>query len=359
LVGGLVDAAGQFAVSIEAHIVKRLPFSLDIDLRAESGITVLLGPSGAGKTLTLNCIAGFAKPDEGRILINQQIYFDATARVDMLPEKRRCGYMFQEDALFPHMTIRGNMRFAQRKGGGLNLRKRINELLEAFELGDLADRKPAQLSGGQKQRASLARTLISEPQLLLLDEPARGLDVRLRRSFYELLRQLHVPMVMVTHDIEECFAVADRVCLIDSGRFLQSGPAHAVLEKPASLEAARFLGIHATIPAEIRALDPSRNTSRLWVLEQEIGGPYFPGHLIGDRGHLCVRASELQVRPPGSWDDELVLTKQSAARSAGGMRIVFHPGIVVTVAESTYGELRFLDRLAVRIPPGAITFVTG
>lgn len=350
-------------MSIEAQIIRRSPFGLNIDLRADAGITVLLGPSGAGKTLTLNCIAGFTKPDEGRILVNGQIYFDGVARVNLPPEKRRCGYMFQDQALFPHMTLRGNLRFAAPKKSGLNVRKRINELLEAFELRDLADRKPAQLSGGQKQRASLARILIGDPQIFLLDEPTRGLDGRLRQAFYEILRdtgkRLNIPMVVVTHDLEECFALADRVCLIDSGTFLQQGPANLVLEKPTSLEAARFLGIYSIVPAEIRALDPGRNTSRLRVLEQEIAAPYLPGHLIGDRGFLCLRSSELSAHAPGNRPSELVLTKQSAARSPNGVRIVFEAGIIVNISVSDYENVRLLDRLAVRVPPNAVTFVAG
>jgi molybdate transport system ATP-binding protein len=357
-------AAGKRPVSIEAQIIRHSPFGLKIDLRADAGITVLLGPSGAGKTLTLNCIAGFTKPDEGRILVNGQIYFDAVARVNLPPEKRRCGYMFQDQALFPHMTLRGNLRFAApRKKSGLNIRKRVNELLEAFELLDLADRKPAQLSGGQKQRASLARILIGDPQILLLDEPTRGLDGRLRQAFYEILRdtgrRLNIPMVVVTHDLEECFALADRVCLIDSGTFLQQGPANSVLEKPTSVEAARFLGIYAILPAEIRALDPGRNTSRLRVLQQDIAALYLPGHLIGDRGFLCMRSSELSVHAPGSRPSELVLVRQSAARSPNGVRIVFETGIIVNMSVSDYENVRLLDRLAVHVPPDAVTFVAG
>src|SRR5207248_1972861 len=134
--------------------------------------------------------------------------------------------------LFPHMTIRDNLRFAASaaapgKSGRLNRHCRINELLEAFELSELAARKPSQLSGGQKQRAALARVLVGDPRILLFDEPTRGLDARLRQAFYDVLRKtrerLPLPLVLVTHDLEECFELADSVYLMDHGRFLQSG----------------------------------------------------------------------------------------------------------------------------------------
>jgi len=206
---------------IDARLLKRLPadrngqeFKLDVHLQAEPGITALFGPSGAGKSLTLNCIAGFARPDAGRILVDDHIYFDDAAGVHLAPQRRRCGYIFQDHALFPHMTVRENLRFAvsssaTKGSSGLNRRRRINELLEAFELTELASRKPTQLSGGQKQRAALARILVSEPRVLLLDEPTRGLDARLRDSFYQLLKEtrdrLRASIVLITHDTQECF----------------------------------------------------------------------------------------------------------------------------------------------------------
>ncbi len=296
---------------IDARLVKRFQaapdsegFELNVHLRAGPGITVLLGSSGSGKTQTLNCLAGFLRPDEGRILVNDQLYFDAATGVHLSPSRRRCGYIFQDHALFPHMTVRENLRFAaaaarSEQTRGLNGRRRINELLEGFELAELAARKPAQLSGGQKQRAVIARALVGDPRLLLLDEPTRGLDARLRQGFYEVLRRtrerLDVPIVLVTHDLEECFELADSVYLMERGRFLQSGPKELVFARPTTAEIARSLGIYNIIPAEVSELDPTRNTSRLRIFDREIQGPYLPGHLIGDRGLVCVRQFEMRV----------------------------------------------------------------
>lgn len=360
---------------LQASLRKHLPpisdspgFELNVDLEAGAGITVLLGPSGSGKTLTLNCIAGFCHPDEGRILVNGELYFDAAAGVDMAPERRRCGYMFQEDTLLPHMTVRKNLQFAATSARpkpkrGLQLRRAVQQVLESFQIADLADRKPAQLSGGQKQRAALARLMLGDPRLLLLDEPTRGLDRSLRQSFYDLLRetaqQLEIPFLLVTHDLEECFALADFICLIHHGSFLQTGPADSVLSRPATTEVARFLGLYALLAAEITALDPARNTSRLRVSDSDIEAQYLPGHLIGDRGLLCVPRSELRLSIPVNRErnNEIVLTPHSWTPSPEGMRAVFTPDLSVTVSESEYNDLRIASRLAIHIPANAVRFL--
>lgn len=360
---------------IDARLVKRLPpaqdsdaFELNVHLRTGAGVTVLLGSSGAGKTLTLNCLAGFARPDEGRILVRDEIYFDAATRVHIPPQRRRVGYIFQDHALFPHMTVRENLQFAAsvaagRKKRGLQRNRRVNELLELFKLTELAQRTPAQLSGGQKQRAALARVLTGEPRLLLLDEPTRGLDARLRSTFYEVLHKtrerLEVPVLLVTHDLEECYELADFVCLVDRGRFVQAGAREAVFTKPASVEVARMLGIENIFSAEIVALDPGRNTSRLAVLDSFIEGPYLPGHLIGDRGSVCVREQEMKVTGSKASEqtNRLYLRVLRTSPVAAGVRIHFEQAICATVSESEWNELRGNERLWVIIPAGAIHFI--
>ncbi len=361
-------------MSVDARLVKRLPgvagtaaFELDVHLHAGPGITALFGPSGSGKTLLLNCLAGFVRADEGRILVNDRLYFDASTGVHVPPRDRACGYIFQDHALFPHMTVRENLEFAaasrSSQNGSLNRRRRLNELLQTFELTDLAARKPAQLSGGQKQRAALARILVNEPALLLLDEPTRGLDARLRDSFYGLLRrtreQVKAPILLVTHDLEECFELADSVCIVEGGRFVQSGARDAVFSRPASTEIARSLGIYTILPAEIKALDPGRNTSRLQVFGFEIDGPYLPGHLIGDHGSLCVRWSEIKVLPAAGRASrnqiEAELLRRSA--SARGILLELEHEITALISESEYENLRGCDRLRLEIPDSAAHFI--
>ncbi|MBV8829403.1 MAG: ATP-binding cassette domain-containing protein [Acidobacteriaceae bacterium] len=362
------------AAAIDARITKRLPpdrlsapFDLDIHLELPPGTTALFGPSGAGKSLTLNCLAGFAKPDAGRILVKEKIFFDAATGVCLPPEQRRCGYVFQDHALFPHMSVRDNLRFAAASANSsrrtLEQHRRINELLETFELKDLALRKPSQLSGGQKQRAALARILASDPRLLLLDEPTRGLDSRLRVSFYEILvatrKRLQAPIVLVTHDLEECFQLAETVCLMDEGRVLQSGCKNDILHKPASVQAARILGLHNLMPAKIVHLDPGRNIGRLSVPGGEIEGPYFPGHLIGDAGFACIKKTDVAVNAPSTTrsKNSLILRVLNADTSPGGVRIDFQGDISATVSEQEFRKLRDFQELSVKVDGAAVQFI--
>jgi molybdate transport system ATP-binding protein len=359
---------------IDARLVKRLPptggseaFELNVHLKSDADVTVLLGPSGAGKTLTLNCLGGFATPDEGRILVNDELYFDAPTKLRLPPQQRRCGYIFQDHALFPHMTVRENLRFAANAGrgnSGLNRRRRITELLEIFELADLAGRKPAQLSGGQKQRAALARMLVNEPKLLLLDEPTRGLDGRLKQTFYELLGKLRerstAPMVLVTHDLEECMELAGHVCLMEAGRFTQCGPRERLFARPATVEVARSLGIYNILPASIEALDPGRNCSRLSVLGHLWEVPYLPGRLIGDQGYVCVRQSETKIVAASealATANQLLLKFESASPSLRGMRIQLEHAVIAGISEAEYALCRGSERLRVEMPSAAVYFV--
>ena len=293
---------------IAARIKKNYParadsagFKLDVELKASSGVTVLFGPSGAGKTLALDAIAGFVRPDEGRILLDDAILFDGATRVHLPPRERQCGYVFQNYALFPHMTLRQNLEFAAERRPRLERHRRVNELIEKFRLADAAGRRPHEVSGGQKQRCSIARALVGAPKILLLDEPAQGLDAPLKADFYEVLRQVRAefatPILLVTHDLEECFALGDQMVVLHDGSVVQAGTPQQILDKPASIDTAKLLGTHNLLPCEIRALDPGRNTSKLRIGEFEITGPYLPGHLLGDRVWLCVRPEDLAVKP--------------------------------------------------------------
>src|SRR5688572_811818 len=272
---------------IQVRIRKHYPssresadFTLDLDFQASSGVTVLFGPSGAGKTLTLDCIAGFVRPSEGRILLDDAILFDHPTNLHLPPRERRCGYVFQNYALFPHMTLRQNLEFAAERRPRLERHRHVTEVIEKFRLQDVAGRRPHELSGGQRQRCSIARALLTAPRLLLLDEPARGLDAPLRAELYDVLRQVRAefstPVLLVTHDLEECFELGEEMLVLRDGKVVQAGPPRKVVDQPASLEVARLLGLYNLLPVEIRALDPAGNSSRLRFGEIEFTGPYFP-----------------------------------------------------------------------------------
>ena len=351
-------------MKLEAKLKKQLPsFQLDIHLQADVSAIVLWGASGAGKTLTLNCLAGFTRPDSGRILAGEDLFFDAATGVHVPPQKRGCGYIFQDHALFPHMTVLQNLRFASAVARHRTQSKlsqpKTKELLEAFELGELANRKPAQLSGGQKQRAALARAMASEPRLLLLDEPTQGLDARLKRSFFELLhntRKRSQPLiVLVTHDLDECFELGEYICLLENGKLVQAGDKEAVLAKPASVEVAKSLGIYNVIPAEIEALDPGRKLSRLRMAGAAWNGCYYPGHLIGDQGFAAFRETALKL----SHDRNDVALRVEAIKSySWGVRLELEHGIRALISELEARDIRTGSAVRVQVPPGEIVFLS-
>lgn len=352
---------------IEARLRKSFPalpdspgFSLEIGFQASSGVTVLFGPSGSGKTLTLDLIAGFVKPDEGRILLDNHILFDKASGVHLPPRARQCGYVFQNYALFPHMTLRQNLEFAAERRPRLERHRRVNEMLEKFRLTDVAGRRPHEVSGGQRQRCSIARALISGPRLLLLDEPAQGLDAPLRAELYEVLRQVRAefetPVLLVTHDLEECFELGEEMLVLRAGKLVQSGPPRQILDQPANADVARLLGVFNLLPAEVRMLDPGRNASRIMLGQFELNGPYFPGRLKGDRVTLCVRPEQLKAlpRPARPGPNQIPAQLERAVDKPQWIRLEFAGKIAVDIPREEYERLRGTREWAIEFPPGAL-----
>jgi molybdate transport system ATP-binding protein len=331
-------------------------FSLEIEFQSGSGVTVLFGPSGSGKTMVLDSIAGFVRPDEGRILLDDAILFDGAARVHLSPQARHCGYVFQNYALFPHMTLRENLVFAAERRPRLERHRRVNEMLERFRLADAAGRRPHEVSGGQRQRCSIARALIGGPRLLLLDEPAQGLDAPLRTELYATLRQVRAefqtPVLLVTHDLDECFELGDQMLVLREGRIVQSGAPRDILDRPANLDVARLLGAFNLLSAEIRTLDPGRNSSRLKIGEFEIDGPYFPGRLKGDRVTLCIRPEQLTALPrdgrPGP--NQIPATLERAVEKPTHVRLDFSGGIAVDLPRAQFDAQRETRDWVIQFP---------
>ncbi len=217
-------------MNIEIRISKHLQaddrgFNLDIALHTESNRVVLYGPSGAGKSLTLQAIAGLLTPDKGLIRLKQNTLFDSVTGICLPPQQRKVAYLFQDYALFPHLTVAQNVAFGLRSGS-FNLRHphdhpAVKKWLDSFELSAAANSYPHQLSGGQRQRVALARALVLEPDILLLDEPFSALDLslrdRMRRELSELQKQLNVPMMVITHDPADLALLGDEIFEIRDG----------------------------------------------------------------------------------------------------------------------------------------------
>lgn len=197
-------------------------FDLRVEFESSQGVTALLGPSGAGKTLTLRSIAGLVRVSQGRIMAQGRVLFDSTRGVDLPARDRRVGYVFQQYALLPHLTVGENVAFGLKAWSRDAREARVQEMLTLVGMADFAERNPRAISGGQQQRIALARALAPRPTVLLLDEPLAALDLPLRRRLGAELRTLHeqsgVPMVLVTHDPEEAARLADVVVQLDHGR---------------------------------------------------------------------------------------------------------------------------------------------
>jgi molybdate transport system ATP-binding protein len=316
-------------------------FHLDIQFEAGRGVTVLYGPSGAGKTLTLDAIAGFVTPSAGRILLDDRILFDAEARVNLPPQHRSCGYVFQNEALFPHMTLRQNLAFAAHRLPRLERHRAIAEMLERFHVTSLAGRFPRELSGGQKQRGSIARALIARPKMILLDEPGRGLDNilrgELRAAILELKASLTVPVLLVTHDPEECFELADQVLIAEAGRIVHRGSPLELLRNPGTAAVARLLGDFNIYEAEVLTLDPVRQTSRLRMLGVEWNGPHLRGCFKGDRVSLCARPEELRIAAkPG--DNRIRASLVRASERAQFVRADFGHQLIADVPRGEWAN---------------------
>ena len=226
-------------MALDVHISHPLrSFGLELELSLGRGTLALVGPSGAGKSSVLKMIAGLMRPEHGRVALDGCEWLDTASGVDLPPERRSVGFVFQEYALFPHLTVRRNVAFAGTA--------RVDELLGRFGISGLADVKPGDLSGGERQRVALARALARDPGLLLLDEPLSALDaytrVRVRAELREILDELALPTLMVTHDFEDAAALADRVGVLVEGRLLQLGTASELVAAPVDAFVAGFAG---------------------------------------------------------------------------------------------------------------------
>jgi iron(III) transport system ATP-binding protein len=308
--------------------VERLAKTFTGAVRALDGVSfevqpgelfTLLGPSGCGKTTTLRSIAGLERPDEGRITVADRVLFDRGVSVP--PNDRRLGMVFQSYAIWPHMTVLANAAFPlqvlprRRRPSRAAIEERVRRVLETVELGEFAQRPATKLSGGQQQRLALARALVMEPQLVLLDEPLSNLDAKLRESMrFELKRmqrELGLTAVYVTHDQSEALALSSRIAVMDAGRIVQIGKPREIYERPSCQFVADFIGVTNFVPGTVAARADGRYRVRtsdgdLWVNS----GADLPE---GTEVTLSVRPECITIslnpdpdRPPNEWHGRIV-----------------------------------------------------
>jgi molybdate transport system ATP-binding protein len=297
---------------LRANFQKRLPsrgneFLLDVALDATDGFTILFGASGAGKTTLLDCLAGLTTPDSGRISLADRVLFDSFRGVNVATAQRRVGYVFQSLALFPHMTVQRNVAYGLTHLRPEERSRRTTSLLEAFRIADLAPRKARDISGGESQRVALARTLVTDPEFLLLDEPLAALDAPTKARIIDDLREWNrahnIPILYVTHSREEVFALGERLIVLDSGRIVAQGTPHEVLSAPHMETVAQLAGFENIFDAVVEAVRPERGTMTCRI-SGDAGGVLLETPLVrggvGSALRIGIRAGDilLATSPP-------------------------------------------------------------
>jgi molybdate transport system ATP-binding protein len=272
-------------------------FTLDVSLTVPAGVTMLFGASGAGKTTLLECIAGLVRPDAGHIRIGDRMLFDAGKGTDIGVVRRRIGYVFQTLALFPHLDVEGNVGYGLNGADAAECKRRVDAALDAFRIAQLRNRKPGAISGGERQRVALARALVTDPCVLLLDEPLSALDAGIKSSILQDLRcwnESHrIPVIYVTHSREELFAVGERVIALEHGRVVAEGDPHTVLSAPRRELLANLAGFENIFDATVVALHEAGGTMSCRIGERlEMEAPL--GHAaVGDNVRIAVRAGDI------------------------------------------------------------------
>ncbi len=322
-------------------------FLLDVKETFAPGFTVLFGPSGAGKSTLLDCIAGLLRPDDGVIRINDELFFDSARGLSLSPQHRRTAYVFQSLALFPHLSVEENVAYGLANLSKSERKDRVERILVAFHIEPLRARRPSELSGGEKQRVALARSLVTQPQLLLLDEPLTGLDAALRLAILQDLREWNavnrIPILYVTHNREEVDAIGERVVALINGRVQESGTPRAVLEAPRSIALAQAAGFENLLHAQVVEHRPEDGVMRVAL-----------------SGTNCELEIPLGAEPPGAAvqvaihaGDILLATEAPRALSARnilpGTLESLEPRGSLVVAQVNAGA-----RFTVHLTPGAV-----
>src|SRR5437588_448637 len=260
----LVEPADR---ALHARVRKHLAseerdFALDVEFRVAPGFTILFGTSGAGKTTLLDCLAGLLVPDLGSIAVGDRVLFDSQTRVNLPISKRLVGYVFQDLALFPHLTVEQNVGYGLSVLARGERKERVAAILSAFRIDLLANRRPKEISGGERQRVALARTLVTDPELLLLDEPLAALDAATKMKIVDDLRGWnethHIPTLYVTHSRDEVFGLGEHAVVLDSGRILVQGTPHQILSAPQQETVAQLAGFENILDASVDSVHEDR-----------------------------------------------------------------------------------------------------
>jgi molybdate transport system ATP-binding protein len=272
------------------------PFHLEVYFQVKQGITALFGASGSGKSSILQAIAGLLKPDAGHIEVSDEIFFDSQKRIDLPLRDRRVGYVFQDLALFPHLSIEANVAYGLHSLNKKEKHEKALQILESFGLQAMASRKPKQLSGGQQQRVALARALVINPRILLLDEPLSALDLATKRDLIAEIKRvaqnLSIPILYVTHSREEVLALAHHVIALDQGRVIAEGEPLQVLESASNPTIARLTGVENLFAGRVKEKHQERGTMTFQIDKSTLEIP-LTDHAVGEVIQVAIRAGDI------------------------------------------------------------------
>jgi molybdate transport system ATP-binding protein len=327
------------------------PFVLDVSFEASSGITILFGASGAGKSTLLDSLAGLTIPDEGRIAAGDHLLFESVSGINLPPQKRRIAYVFQTLALFPHLSVEENVEYGLHDLPGPERRRLVREILDAFRVANLQNKKPGTISGGEKQRVALARSLVTDPRVLLLDEPLTGLDAELKAAIVDDLRAWNavkrIPILYVTHSRDEVDALGERVIAMENGRVVNVGTPMDVLDAPRRKRLAQAAGFENLLSGTVLALREEDGVMRLRLGQSvcEIEVPLSHA-AVGERVQVAVRAGDilLATEKPHRLSARNVLEGRIVSLEQRGMIVIARVDCgVIFVAHVTPGAVRALE----------------
>jgi len=274
------------------------PYTLRVKLQVGPELVALFGPSGAGKSMTLQAIAGLLQPDEGYIHLNNTPLFDSQHGLNLPPQRRQVGYLMQDYLLFPHLSVAENIGYGLHHQPKSVQQQAVGHMLDLIQLTDFAQHHPHQLSGGQKQRVALARALVTQPKILLLDEPFSALDRGTRAELRQELKRWHhdlkIPILLVTHDLAEANLLADRIAVYQQGQVLQIASPAEIMHRPKSLPVARLMGTENFFVAKVTAIKPDVLVVMTDGLRLETSAYPLEGKIeVGQTVHCCLRPEQI------------------------------------------------------------------
>lgn len=335
-------------MGLEVRIKKKVKgFILDVDFKIENGNLGILGASGSGKSMTLKCIAGTVTPDEGRIVLNSRVLFDSELGIDLKPQDRNVGLLFQNYALFPHKTVEENIKIGL-KEQAKETRVQVDKIMERFHLSNLSDKYPSQLSGGQQQRVALARSLIRQPEIMMLDEPFSALDAHLRDRMQievlDFLSDYHGDVLMVSHSRDEVYRMCDQLLIVDGGGSVYFGETKTVFKNPVFRQVARLTGCKNF--SNIKVADENRIDLIDWGIQVKLNKTVSRDiAAIGIRAHMFKLEDPHSEMKPNIFKAELVHTFEDVFEYTHTIRFTTGHEIFYKVDKAIWHQYPYKDNL--------------